>query len=91
MHREVVRQILCRENKFRQPSSSQKREFLKSAEQPAAQTQPIVVTESPPAKRDVQTPVLEQKQMSTPSRLPAAKKTRTRVVKPPSRFKDFVA
>ena len=36
-----------------------------------------------------QTPVPEQKQMS--SRLPAVKKTRTRVVKPPSRCKDFVA
>ena len=44
------------------------REFLKPAEQPAAQTQPIVVTESPPAKCDVQTPVPEQKQMYTPSR-----------------------
>jgi len=62
-------------------------ELLTPAEQPAAQTQPIVVTESPPAKCDVQTPVPEQKQMSTPSRLPAVKKTCTRVVK----FKDFFA
>ena len=40
------------------------REFLKPAEQPrpAAQTQPIVVTESQPSKRDVQTPVPAQKQ-----------------------------
>ena len=55
------------------------REFLKPTEQPATQTQPIVVTESQPAKHDVQTPVPEQK--STPSRLPAVKKTRTRAVK----------
>ena len=41
------------------------REFLKPAEQPAAQTQPIVVTESPPAKCDVQTPVPEPKQEVT--------------------------
>ena len=69
------------------------REFLKPAEQPAATTQrqTVVVTESQPTKRDVQTPLPEQKQMSTPSPLPAVKKTRTRVVKPLSRFKDFVA
>ena len=69
------------------------REFLKPAEQPAATTQQqtVVVTESLPTKRDVQTPLPEQKHMSTPSPLAAVKKTRTRVVKPPSRFKDFVA
>ena len=65
------------------------REFLKPTEQPATQTRPVVVTESQPAKHDVQTPVPEQK--STQSCLPAVKKTHTRVVKPPSRFKDFVA
>ena len=59
------------------------REFLKPAEQPAATTQrqTVVVTESQPTKRDVQTPLPEQKQMSTLSPLPAVKKTRTRVVK----------
>lgn len=39
------------------------REFLKPAEQPAATTQrqTVVVTESLPTKRDVQTPLPEQK------------------------------
>ena len=70
---------------------SSNQELWKQADQQAAPPQNVVGTESQPTERGVQTQVPEQKQMSTPYLLPAVKKTRTRVIKPPSKFKNFVA
>ena len=90
VYREVVRPILCGENKFRQPSSSQEPRILEASWAASSYYSAADSSghESQPTKRDVQTPLPEQKQMSTLSPLPAVKKTRTRVVKSPSRFKD---
>lgn len=73
------------------------REFLKPATRPAEQPKPVESCESPitksvnqPSKQDVKSANLDPKPTMTSQSVPL-KKTRTRVVKPPSRFNDFVA
>ena len=68
------------------------REFLKPAEKPVTCSKPVEVTESQSSNLDIsaQSTLPEQRQMSTPHPLPDVKRTRTRVIRPPSRFSDYV-
>ena len=75
----------------------QNREFLKPAAQPTEQPKPVESSDSQlsksvnqPSKQDVNSANHEPKPTLMPQTVPV-KKTRTRVVKPPSRFSDFVA
>ena len=72
------------------------REFLKPAAQPTEQAKPIESSYSElsksvnqPSKQDANSANHEPKPILTPQTVPV-KKTRTRVVKPPPRFSDFV-
>lgn len=72
------------------------REFLKPAAQPTEQAKPIESSDSElsksvnqPSKQDANSANHEPKPILTPQTV-LVKKTRTRVVKPPSRFSDFV-
>lgn len=71
-------------------------EFLKPAAQPTEQAKPIESSYSElsksvnqPSKQDANSANHKPKPILTPQTVPV-KKTRTRVVKPPSRFSDFV-
>ena len=73
------------------------REFLKPAAQPTEQPKPVESSDNQlskgvnqPSKHDVNSTNHEPKPILTPQTVPV-KKNRTRVVKPPSRFSDFVA
>ena len=72
------------------------REFLKPAAQPTQQPKPVESSDSQlsksvnqPSKPDVNSANHEPKPILTPQTVPV-KKTRTRVVKPPSRFSDLI-
>ena len=73
------------------------REFLKPAAQSTEQPKPVESSDSQlsksvnqPSKQDVNSANHEPKPTLMPQTVPV-KKTPTRVVKPPSRFSDFVA
>ena len=65
------------------------REFLKPAVKPAVLSEPVEVDKNQPVNNNTQPTVPEGKQ-STPAPPTPAVKTRTRVIKPPSRFSDYV-
>ena len=65
------------------------RESLKPAVKPAVPSEPVEVDKSQPVNNNTQPTVPEGKQL-TPAPPPPAVKTRTRVIKPPSRFSDYV-
>ena len=65
------------------------REFLKPAEKPTVITKTVEVEESQPSNRETLTVVPEDKQPTATSH-PPVKAARTRVIKPPSSFSDYV-
>ena len=65
------------------------REFLKPAVKPAVPPEPVEVDKSQPVNNNTQPTVPEGKQL-TPAPPPPTVKTRTRVIKPPPRFSDYV-
>ena len=65
------------------------RELLKPAVKPAVPSEPVEGDKSQPVNNNTQPTVPEGKQL-TPAPPPPAVKARTRVIKPPSRFSDYV-
>ena len=66
------------------------RDFLKQAENPATFSKPGEVTESQPSNHgnSVQTTVTERRQLPASLLAPDVKRTRTGVIRPPSRLND---
>ena len=66
------------------------RDFLKQAENPATFSKPGEVTESQPSNHgnSVQTTLPERRQLPASLLAPDVKRTRTGVIRPPSRLKE---